>query len=158
MQDIQRLVLEFYEGLLGASCGSREELDRVCIEDGRTLTGEQQHYLAEETHDHLFCGCGVSREIMQGGMREVKSGPRRYEWMYPKEWILKVARGCTPRAGRTEQLFATVVCREGGGCDRRPRVRLVVGKGVWCDFIESSLLMSDEEFWFFVVLGISLIL
>ncbi|GAB2265121.1 hypothetical protein Dimus_000187 [Dionaea muscipula] len=92
MQDIQRLVLEFYEGLLGASCGSREELDRVCIEDGRTLTGEQQHYLAEETHDHLFCGCGVSREIMQGGMREVKLGPRRYEWMYLKEWILKVAR------------------------------------------------------------------
>ncbi|GAB2299236.1 hypothetical protein Dimus_033307 [Dionaea muscipula] len=81
--DFQRLILEFYDGLLGSSCSSVEGLDAACVEEGRG--------------------------ILQGVLQEVGLCPRCYDWAYLRQWILKTERGTSVRARKSRQLFAAVM-------------------------------------------------
>ncbi|GAB2283722.1 hypothetical protein Dimus_039622 [Dionaea muscipula] len=64
---------------------------------------------AEETHDHLFCCCDFAKEVLGGALLGVKLRPRTYDWCYLMQWLLKVAKGKSGRAGKTRQIFAAVI-------------------------------------------------
>ncbi|GAB2275436.1 hypothetical protein Dimus_010193 [Dionaea muscipula] len=63
--------------------------------------------LEDETHEHLFCCCAFSRAILKGVLQHFKLRPRLFTWGYLKEWVTKVGRGKSPRAGEIRKAFAT---------------------------------------------------